>query len=107
MVVIIPGLTVGDKTVNVTYYGDRVFLPSNATANFTVGKTTAAIDLVVGNVTYGEKVPVTIFVNGTGDVTIEVEGTAIKYTPGIVDAVMAILAQLLLQLNLKWLKLIL
>ena len=85
MVVIIPGLTVGDKTVNVTYYGDRVFLPSNATANFTVGKTTAAIDLVVGNVTYGEKVPVTIFVNGTGNVTIEVEGTAIKYTPGIVD----------------------
>ena len=85
IVVIIPGLTVGDKTVNVTYYGDRVFLPSNATANFTVGKTTAAIDLVVGNVTYGEKVPVTIFVNGTGNVTLEVEGTAIKYTPGIVD----------------------
>ena len=48
MVVIVPGLTVGDKTVNVTYYGDRVFLPSSATADFTVGKANAAIDLVVG-----------------------------------------------------------
>ena len=83
MVVIVPGLTVGDKTVNVTYYGDRVFLPSNATSDFTVGKTTAAIDLVVGNVTYGENVPVTIFVNGTGNVTIEVEGVAVIATPTI------------------------
>ena len=47
IIVIVPGLTIGDKTVNVTYNGDRVFLPSNATSDFTVGKTTAAIDLVV------------------------------------------------------------
>ena len=83
--VIVPGLTVGNKTVEVTYNGNEKYLTSSDSANFTVAKTTSDIKLVVGNVTYGEKVPVTIFVNGTGTVTIKVDGTAVDETIPIVD----------------------
>ena len=43
------------------------------------------MELVVGNVTYGEEVPVTVFVNGTGNVTIEVEEIGVIATPTIRD----------------------
>ena len=82
--VIVPGLTIGNKTVKVTYNGDGRFLPSNATAEFNVGKSTSIMNVVVGNVTYGEKVPITVFVNGTGNVTIEIEGLA-PITVNIID----------------------
>ena len=72
--VIVPGLTAGNKTVEVTYNGDGRFLPSSAAANFTVEKATASVNVIVGDTTYGEKVPVTVLVNGTGTVTIEVVG---------------------------------
>ena len=42
------------------------------------------MNVVVGNVTYGEKVPITVFVNGTGNVTIEIEGLA-PITVNIID----------------------
>ena len=70
----VPDLTVGDKTVEVTYNGDGKYLPSNATAKFTVGKTAAEIQLLVENVTYGEVETITILVNATGNVTIEIDG---------------------------------
>ena len=70
----VPDLTVGDKTVEVIYNGDGKYLPSNATAKFTVGKTAAEIQLLVENVTYGEVETITIFVNATGNVTIEIDG---------------------------------
>ena len=81
--VIVPGLTVGDKTVNVTYNGDDRFLPSENSANFTVGKTTTDIVLVVQNITYGDVETIVAFINATGNVTIKVDGV-VKGTSNIV-----------------------
>ena len=82
--VIVPGLTVGDKTVNVTYNGDDRFLPSENSTNFTVGRTTAEINLVVQNITYGEIETIIAFINATGNVTLKLDGAEID-TVNIVD----------------------
>ena len=70
---VVPVMTAGEKTVEATFDGDERYLPSNDTAKFYVGRATADVNVVVENVTYGENVPVTVFVNGTGNVTIEIE----------------------------------
>ena len=70
----VPGLTVGGKTVNVTYNGDGKFLPNGNSTTFTVGKASAGINVVVENITYGENETITIFVNATGNVTIFIDG---------------------------------
>ncbi|WP_405269255.1 Ig-like domain repeat protein, partial [Methanobrevibacter sp.] len=82
--VVVPGLSVGNKTVNVTYNGDDRFLPNQNSTNFTVGKTTAEIDLVVQNITYGEIETITAFINATGNVTIKL-GDETLDTANIVD----------------------
>ena len=68
--VIVPGLTAGDKTVNVTYNGDDRFLPSENSTTFTVSKVETG-DLKVidqGNGT----VVVVVSDNATGTVEIKV-----------------------------------
>lgn len=72
--VTVPGLTVGNKTVKVTYNGDGRFLPITESANFTVGKSAVEMNVVAQNVTYGEKVPITVFIDGEGTVTIKYDG---------------------------------
>ena len=69
------GLSSGDHAANVTFKGDDRYLENvSQTVTFTIENATAKINLVVGNVTYGEEVPVTVFVDATGTVTIEVDG---------------------------------
>ena len=54
MSIIVPGLTYGNKTVNVVYNGDGKYLPSSDSANFTVASSTIDMVLVAQNITYGE-----------------------------------------------------
>ena len=72
--VTVPGLTVGNKTVKVTYNGDGRFLPITESANFTVGKSAVEMNVVAQNVTYGENVPITVFIDAEGNVTIKYDG---------------------------------
>ena len=74
----VPGLSVGNKTVVVTYNGDDKYLPSSNSANFTVARTTGVINLVVENITYGEVETIVVFVNATGNVTIKLNGDVIE-----------------------------
>ena len=82
--VIVPGLTVGDKTVNVTYNGNDKYLPSSNSTDFTVGQTSAGMNIVVENITYGEIETIIVFVNATGNVTIKLDGNEIE-TVNITD----------------------
>ena len=73
--VAVPGLTVGDKTVTVTYNGDNVYLSSGSSDTFNVGKATVTLDVVVENITYGEIETITVITNATvGRVTINIPG---------------------------------
>ena len=82
--IIVSGLSVGNKTVNVTYNGDDRFLPSSNSTNFTVGQASAQIELVVQNITYGDVESIVAFINATGNVTIKV-GDETVGTVNIVD----------------------
>nr|WP_292740667.1 Ig-like domain repeat protein [Methanobrevibacter sp.] len=75
--VIVPDLTVGEKTVNVTYNGNEKYLPSSNSTDFTVGQTAAEINIVVENITYGEIESIIAFINATGNVTIKLDGDEI------------------------------
>ncbi|WP_296878470.1 Ig-like domain repeat protein [uncultured Methanobrevibacter sp.] len=68
------GLSGGSHEVKAVFAGDDRYVGDDDTATFTVGKATTNVNVVVGNVTYGEKVPVTVFVNETGTVTISGDG---------------------------------
>ena len=67
--VIVPGLSVGNKTVNVTFNENDKYLSSFDSANFTVAQNGAEINMVVSNITYGEIETVTAFINATGTTT--------------------------------------
>ena len=75
--VVVAGLTVGDKTVNVTYNGDDKYLSSNSSADFTVGKSAAQITVVVQNITYGETEKVVAYIEAEGNVTFKLNGNVI------------------------------
>ena len=78
MIITVAGLTVGDKTVAVTYNGDGKYMPSNDSANFTVGKSASAIRVVVENVTYGEVETVVAYIDAEGNVTFKLNGVEIE-----------------------------
>ena len=82
--VLVPGLTVGDKTVNVTYNGDGKYLPNDNSTTFSVGKinSTSNIEIVDnGNGTVTVIVPQ----NATGNVTIYVDGK--NFTANVTDGI--------------------
>ena len=74
MSIIVPGLTYGNKTVNVVYNGDDKYLPSSDSANFTVASSTIDMVLVAQNITYGEVATIIAYVNAAGSVTFKIEG---------------------------------
>ena len=81
----VPGLAAGDYTVTVKYDGDNNFTGANMSAEFTVSKLSAGMNVGVENITYGNDETVTVTVNNkaTGSVTITVNGK--DYTETIVD----------------------
>ena len=82
--VVVPGLSVGDKTVNVNYNGDGKYMPSNASSTFNVGKTTKNIILLVNDINCVESENIIVFVDATGNVTIKLDGVELD-TINIVD----------------------
>ena len=75
--VIVPGLTYGNKTVEVTFNGDDRLMPSTAQTKFTVSNSTTALAAVVQNITYGEIETITVITNATGGtVTVRIDGQA-------------------------------
>ncbi|MBQ2652500.1 MAG: Ig-like domain repeat protein [Methanobrevibacter sp.] len=83
----VSGLTVGDKTVNVTYNGDEKYLPNTNSTTFSVAKlnSTSNIEIVDnGNGTVTVIVPQ----NATGNVTIYVDGK--NFTGNVSDGIAVI-----------------
>ena len=83
--VIVPDLSVGNKTVNVTYNGDGRFLTSTNSTNFTVGKATKDIILIVENITYTENETVTVYVDAVGNVTLRIAEIGYVNTTDLAD----------------------
>ena len=71
--VIVPGLTAGDKTVNVTYNGNYKYLPSSNSTDFTVSGADVSMIVITQNVTYGENEIITVYVNAEGNVTFRID----------------------------------
>ena len=71
--VIVPGLTAGDKTVNVTYNGNYKYLPSSNSTDFTVSGADVSMIVITQNVTYGENETITVYVNAEGNVTFRID----------------------------------
>ena len=82
--VAVPNLTVRDKTVEVIYNGDAKFKTNSDSANFTVGKASTVIFVVVQNITFGDVETITAFIDATGNVTIKLNGNVID-TVDIID----------------------
>ncbi|MCQ2978083.1 MAG: Ig-like domain-containing protein, partial [archaeon] len=89
-------LSVSIYTINVVYSGDNNYLSSNATVSLTVGKVNVGVDVKVDSIVYGETaaidvtvkgindkiVPtgnVTLFVNGTGNITVPINDGKCNY----------------------------
>ena len=86
----VPGLTVGDKTVVVTYNGDDKYLPNDNSTTFSVAKLnfTSNIQIVDnGNGT----VTVILPQNATGNVTIYVDGK--NFTGNVSDGITVIILE--------------
>ena len=81
--VTVSDLAVGNYTVFVKYLGDTNFIGANETLNFTIGTVDPALNIVVGNITYGDNgtIVVTINQDATGPVTITVNGKTEILTP--------------------------
>ena len=72
----IPGLGNVTHYVNVTYAGDEQYLPSSNSTSFTLSKVNSTVSVAGVNITLGdvEIITVTVPVDATGNVTVEVVG---------------------------------
>ena len=83
--VTVSGLPVGLKDVYVRYNGDVLYRPSENTTTFNVVKYTPTMDIDAPDITVGDDgvITVTVPVDATGTITIEVDGRT--YTQEIVN----------------------
>ena len=81
----VAGLAPGKYTVTVKYDGDAKFANATVSANFTVSKLDAGMNVIVGNISYGANATVTVTVNSqaTGKVNITING--VTHEVAIVD----------------------
>ena len=72
-VLVISGLTAGNKTVEVTYNGDYKYFSKSNSTNFTVSVADVGMMIVIAqNVTYAENEIITAYVNAEGNVTFKI-----------------------------------
>ena len=79
----VPDLTYGNKTVVAIYGGDNKYRYNSTTRNFTVGKVDVKVNITVKNITYGDKVNITVNVTDKVDgfITISINDTLNRTLP--------------------------